>query len=141
MSKSDQPQAGHNTHNRPEARDVASSGAEAAGFVQPEVDPFVNRQASSIQRSSFAAQAIMASITGYQRFLSSLKSQPTCRFYPTCSQYALEAVREHGAITGSWLAIKRISKCHPLHPGGLDPVPPARVRPLPNPRIRLLEDR
>lgn len=47
---------------------------------------------------------------------------PCCRFYPTCSQYALEAVEKYGAIKGGFLAIKRILKCHPFHPGGYDPV-------------------
>ena len=49
---------------------------------------------------------------------------PRCRFYPTCSQYALEAIENHGVIEGSNLTIKRLVKCHPLHPGGIDPVPP-----------------
>ena len=49
-----------------------------------------------------------------------------CRFYPTCSQYAAAAVREHGALAGAWLALRRLLKCHPLHPGGYDPVPPRR---------------
>ncbi|WDU84631.1 membrane protein insertion efficiency factor YidD [Caloramator sp. Dgby_cultured_2] len=48
---------------------------------------------------------------------------PSCRFYPTCSQYSLEAIEKYGAIKGSVLSIKRILKCHPLHPGGYDPVP------------------
>jgi hypothetical protein len=46
-----------------------------------------------------------------------------CRFYPTCSVYAIEAVEKYGALRGSWLAVKRISKCHPFHPGGVDLVP------------------
>ncbi len=58
----------------------------------------------------------------YQRFLSPLKP-PTCRFYPSCSHYALEAVSKHGVIRGSYLSIRRIIKCHPFHPGGYDPVP------------------
>ncbi len=46
-----------------------------------------------------------------------------CRFHPTCSQYASEALRHHGALAGSWLTLKRLAKCNPLHSGGLDPVP------------------
>jgi uncharacterized protein len=46
-----------------------------------------------------------------------------CRFYPTCSEYAMLAVRKHGALKGTWLAIRRIGRCHPYHPGGHDPVP------------------
>lgn len=58
----------------------------------------------------------------YQIVISPLKP-PSCRFYPTCSHYGLEAIRRFGAIKGGWLTIKRILKCHPLHPGGMDPVP------------------
>ncbi|WP_024832693.1 membrane protein insertion efficiency factor YidD [Ruminiclostridium josui] len=58
----------------------------------------------------------------YQKFISPLKMRPTCRFYPTCSQYAIEAITKYGCIKGSYLAIKRILKCHPFHPGGFDPV-------------------
>ncbi|HVB45801.1 MAG TPA: membrane protein insertion efficiency factor YidD [Streptosporangiaceae bacterium] len=64
-------------------------------------------------------------ITGYRKFISPLLA-PRCRFYPSCSAYALEAVQVHGAGRGSWLAIRRLSRCHPFHAGGLDPVPPAR---------------
>jgi len=58
----------------------------------------------------------------YQKCISPIKP-PTCRFYPTCSHYGLEAVQRFGAIKGGWLTIKRIAKCHPFHPGGVDLVP------------------
>ena len=58
----------------------------------------------------------------YQKFISPM-FPAKCRFYPTCSQYTLEAVKEHGAIKGTYLGIKRILKCHPFHEGGYDPIP------------------
>jgi len=69
-------------------------------------------------------KALQQPIRFYQKFISPLKP-PTCRFYPTCSHYALEALETHGALRGSWLTAKRLVKCHPFHPGGFDPVPPA----------------
>jgi putative membrane protein insertion efficiency factor len=59
----------------------------------------------------------------YQRTLSPLLP-PACRFHPTCSHYAAQALLDHGALRGSWLTVRRLSRCHPFHPGGLDPVPP-----------------
>ncbi len=59
----------------------------------------------------------------YQWTLSPLLG-PACRFHPTCSQYALEAIRRFGVVRGSWLAVCRIGRCHPWHEGGYDPVPP-----------------
>lgn len=58
----------------------------------------------------------------YRRYISPMKP-PSCRFYPTCSQYAIEAIEKYGAIRGSFMALKRILRCHPFHPGGHDPVP------------------
>lgn len=58
----------------------------------------------------------------YQKVISPL-TPPSCRFYPTCSHYGLEAIEKHGALKGGWLTIRRISKCHPFHEGGFDPVP------------------
>lgn len=57
----------------------------------------------------------------YQKFISPLKGR-TCRFYPTCSQYALQAIEKYGFYKGGYLALKRILKCHPFHQGGYDPV-------------------
>ncbi|GJM77973.1 membrane protein insertion efficiency factor YidD [Paenibacillus timonensis] len=68
-------------------------------------------------------KTFQAPIHVYRKFISPLKP-PTCRFYPTCSAYALEAIEVHGPLKGSWLAAKRIVKCQPFHPGGYDPVPP-----------------
>jgi putative membrane protein insertion efficiency factor len=75
-------------------------------------------------RPSAAAWLLVALISGYRRFVSPLLA-PRCRFAPSCSAYALEAVREHGALRGTWLAIRRVGRCHPFNPGGFDPVPPA----------------
>ena len=58
----------------------------------------------------------------YQKVISPL-TPPSCRFYPTCSHYGIEAIEKHGAFKGAWLAVRRISKCHPFHEGGFDPVP------------------
>ena len=57
------------------------------------------------------------------RYAISPMLPPSCRFYPTCSEYALQALREHGPLGGSWLAVRRICRCHPWNNGGLDPVP------------------
>lgn len=73
----------------------------------------------------FMKKLILKMIRFYQKYISPM-SPPTCRFYPTCSQYAIEAVEEHGAIKGSYLATRRILKCHPFHEGGFDPVPPKK---------------
>jgi putative membrane protein insertion efficiency factor len=68
---------------------------------------------------------LRALIRFYQWFMSPLLG-PNCRFHPTCSAYALEAVERHGALDGSWMAAKRICRCHPWNDGGYDPVPDAR---------------
>ena len=62
----------------------------------------------------------------YQKFISPL-FPAKCRYYPTCSQYTLEAIQEYGAIKGTYLGIKRILRCHPFHEGGYDPVPKRKI--------------
>ena len=64
----------------------------------------------------------------YQLFISPVL-HPACRFYPTCSAYALEAIRTHGVLRGGWLALRRLARCHPWGGSGYDPVPPARRHP------------
>lgn len=67
-------------------------------------------------------RTIVWMIRGYQLTLSPLLP-PACRFYPTCSQYMMEAVERYGVPQGVWLGVKRLGRCHPFHPGGYDPVP------------------
>lgn len=66
--------------------------------------------------------ALLFALRIYKAVVSPLLP-PACRFYPTCSEYAAQAIAKHGAIRGSILAARRLAKCHPLHPGGFDPVP------------------
>jgi putative membrane protein insertion efficiency factor len=75
--------------------------------------------------NSAAQQLAIALVKAYQRWLSPLLGN-NCRFHPTCSFYAVEAINRFGVIKGCWLAAKRILKCHPLNAGGLDPVPPSK---------------
>lgn len=72
-------------------------------------------------------KAMIAGIRFYQKVLSPLKP-PSCRFYPTCSHYGIEAIERFGPLKGGYLTIKRILKCHPFHPGGFDYVPEKKDR-------------
>jgi putative membrane protein insertion efficiency factor len=69
------------------------------------------------------SRLLIGVLLAYQRYISPL-SAARCKFYPSCSAYALEAVTVHGAFRGSWLTLRRLSRCHPFHPGGVDLVPP-----------------
>ena len=67
-------------------------------------------------------------LRAYRALISPLYG-PVCRYYPSCSAYALDAVREHGSLRGSWLAARRVARCHPWAAGGYDPVPPVCAGP------------
>ncbi|GAB2998344.1 putative membrane protein insertion efficiency factor [Saccharothrix ecbatanensis] len=70
-------------------------------------------------------RALLLPVRFYRKFISPALP-PTCRFHPSCSAYAVEALTVHGALRGSWLTLRRLGRCGPWHPGGLDPVPPRR---------------
>lgn len=67
-------------------------------------------------------QLLLAALRGYQYAVRPMLGA-NCRFYPSCSDYARDAILRHGALIGSWLALRRVARCHPWHPGGYDPVP------------------
>jgi putative membrane protein insertion efficiency factor len=70
------------------------------------------------------AAPLIGAIVVYQQLISPMRP-PTCRYYPSCSQYALTAIRRFGPLKGTWLAVKRLARCHPWTPGGVDHVPEA----------------
>jgi putative membrane protein insertion efficiency factor len=71
------------------------------------------------------ALALVGLVRLYQTFVSPL-TPPSCRYYPSCSSYAVVALQRHGLLRGGWLAVRRLARCHPWSPGGIDDVPPAR---------------
>jgi uncharacterized protein len=98
--------------------DAAGTAAAPNGMAPAEHAPRAPR--SPIARA--AAWLLIFLVRGYQVVLSPL-FPPACRYYPSCSQYAIEALEKHGALRGAWLAARRIARCHPFRPGGYDPVP------------------
>lgn len=84
-------------------------------------------EAENCQALTWPGRLALGLIRFYQRFVSPLLP-PACRFWPTCSQYAAEALKRHGFLYGSYLAGRRLLRCHPFHPGGYDPVPPRGKR-------------
>ena len=77
---------------------------------------------SVAHKNGMVANLVVWLLRAYQALISPLLGQ-NCRFHPTCSRYAIDAIAGHGAARGSWLALKRVSRCHPFNDGGLDPVP------------------
>jgi uncharacterized protein len=76
------------------------------------------------RRPSLLARLLLGVVHLYR--LTAAVRTPRCRFLPSCSTYAVEALRVHGAFRGTWLALRRVGRCHPWNPGGIDPVPPRK---------------
>jgi putative membrane protein insertion efficiency factor len=87
----------------------------------------LSRPPANEQQPGPAAAGLIAAIGAYQRWISPFLGE-RCRFYPSCSVYAKTAIEVHGAARGSWLALRRLVKCQPFHPGGFDDVPPKTGR-------------
>jgi len=85
----------------------------------------MRKAAGAVSRTIVAGLVLL--VRGYQKLISPLIG-PHCRFAPTCSQYAIDALAQHGVVRGLGLAVRRILRCHPFSEGGLDPVPPRRDR-------------
>ena len=77
---------------------------------------------AEVAKPSLLAAVLIGLLMIYRRLISPLLGQ-NCRFHPTCSRYAVDAIRAYGALGGGWMAVRRVSRCHPYHQGGLDPVP------------------
>lgn len=98
----------------------------AASDESPNNEPILNESpAERVEPTETRALWARRAILGYQEYLSGLKMGPTCRFDPTCSNYALTAFSRHGALKGLVLTLGRLARCGPWHPGGWDPVPPS----------------
>ncbi|MEN3298537.1 MAG: uncharacterized protein V7633_595 [Pseudonocardia sp.] len=112
---SDEPVSGHPTSEGPGPDDVTTDTSTADG---PRPGP--------------VARVLIGAVRFYQHWISPALP-PTCRFYPSCSAYAVEAVQVHGALRGTGMAVLRLLRCGPWHPGGVDPVPERRARAGPGP--------
>jgi uncharacterized protein len=93
------------------------------GRTEPAARTVAGETADRSGEPGSVARVLMAAVNGYRRFVSPLLP-PRCRFEPSCSAYAVEALSQHGAARGLWLTVRRIARCHPFNPGGYDPVPP-----------------
>ena len=94
--------------------------AAVVGIAQAEVDAVQQVLQRGVVEQGFDVRAFV--VRGYQVILSPLLPA-SCRYYPSCSAYAIEALERHGAARGGWLTLKRLGRCHPFRPGGYDPVP------------------
>jgi len=88
------------------------------------VSQTVIAEGATRSRRSPLAWLLLGLVTVYR--WTALIRQPRCRFHPSCSTYAVQAVRRHGGLRGGWLALRRVGRCHPWNPGGVDHVPPRR---------------
>ncbi|SHG20059.1 hypothetical protein SAMN05443575_1654 [Jatrophihabitans endophyticus] len=102
---------------------VPGLAAPVAPAVEPTVEP-----AAVAPRGGPLTRLLLAAIRFYRIGISPLRP-PACRYHPSCSAYAVEALEVHGGLRGSWLALRRLLRCHPFHAGGDDPVPPRAGRP------------
>jgi putative membrane protein insertion efficiency factor len=89
-------------------------------------------QAVPTRKAGPLARVLLVPVNFYRRWISPVLP-PSCRFEPSCSAYAVEALTTHGALRGSWLTVRRLLRCGPWHPGGYDPVPPRRNTDLDEP--------
>jgi putative membrane protein insertion efficiency factor len=85
--------------------------------------PDTEDQDAPVRRPGPVARVLLVPVNFYRRWISPVLP-PSCRFEPSCSAYAVEALTTHGALRGSWLSVRRLLRCGPWHPGGYDPVPP-----------------
>ena len=100
---------------------AGETAATAPHCAEPRTNHVIDKPSIS---TSLSSKSLIALLRGYKRWISPMLGT-RCRFVPTCSEYAMQAIGRFGTLRGSWLAIRRIGRCHPLHPGGHDPVPPA----------------
>jgi putative membrane protein insertion efficiency factor len=89
------------------------------------VSPHPTQEIGSAVATGPVVRLLLAVLRFYRRWISPALP-PTCRFFPSCSAYAIEALTVHGMLRGSWWTARRLLRCQPWHPGGVDPVPPAR---------------
>ena len=101
-------------NKRPESMERITTPALAEAFIQEQV--------AALQKQVGDKKVLLALVKFYRVAISPYRP-PCCRYIPTCSQYALEAIEKYGALKGGWLAFRRILRCNPFHKGGYDPVP------------------